>query len=301
MERWSTARRKWSDVLATSRSLLRLLSPSLLSAPLQGNDDNTAATKSLADFAQAQGRRREAEATLASIPFFSISLMHEMRGIPLSLRSSSSELTGLLRDDLISLLPPALVAAVNRQNADPAARTSPNKASEEEKRKQMANLNSPHIIQSLAHSNASSVNLALASLVLLQQHLDHFHESTVLSGPIYAHSIGLVNSLSLHMTELERVRDTPIPHAVSKHFLRLLTIHTVLLPVVVVQRLHSERWWMGMAIVGLVTSMLYGVDSFAARLGQPMGLDREDLPLEKYVADVQRQWAEVRDCCGTSK
>ncbi len=48
--------------------------------------------------------------------------------------------------------------------------------------------------------------------------------------------------------------------------------------------------------------MVYGVDSFAARLGQPFGLDREDLPLEKYVEVAQREWVDVRRvCCDASE
>ncbi|SPO26444.1 uncharacterized protein UTRI_04033 [Ustilago trichophora] len=294
IDRWSTARRKWSDVQSNSRSLLRLLSTSLLSS----SSYTSSQPESLREFAQQQQTKSKVEATLATIPFFSISLMCQMRGRPLHLHPGAGSGQSLLRDDLVAVLPPSLVALANAQHGDPSLRATPDKAREEEKRKQMANLNSPHLIQPLTHTSPSKSNLALTSLVVLQQSLNSFHgDSSPLTGPVYAHSIGLLNGLNSHMTELERIRDTPIPLAVNRHFSRLLAIHTCLLPVVVVQRL-GERWWLCAAIVGVVTSMLYGVDSFAAKLGQPMGLDREDLPLEKYVADVQREWDEVRASCG---
>lgn len=290
IERWSTARRKWSDVQATSRSLLRLLGASLLSRPqAQGTD-------SLQDFANQQSQRTQTQATLATIPFFSISLMCEMRGRSMELFPSDSP--SLLRTDLIETLPPALVAAANQRREQPSS-SSPQRSTETEKRKQLENLNSSHTFQSppssthSSSSSSSSPNLAFSSLVHIQQSLDAFHSASLLTGPVYAHSIALVNSLTSHMTELERIRDTPIPLSVSQHFSRLLAIQTCLLAVVVVQRLY-ERWWLCLAAMGVVTSMLYGVDSFAAALGQPFGLEREDLPLGKYVQDAQRDWDEVR-------
>ncbi|CBQ73654.1 conserved hypothetical protein [Sporisorium reilianum SRZ2] len=293
IERWSTARRKWSDVQATSRSLLRLLSASLLA---HGRTEMVPGAASVRDFAEKQERRRKAEATLATIPFFSITLMCEMRGRALHLSPGREQ--SLLRTDLVDVLPPSLIAIASRHHGDDSSETNENDtASDQEKRKQLANLNSPHTFREAAHathrSDSSTANLALTSLVLLQQALDSLHSTSQLASPVYAHSIGLLNGLSSHMTELERVRDTPIPLSVSTHFSRLLMIHSCLLPVVVVQRLNGERWWLCALVVGVVTSMLYGVDSFAAKLGQPMGLDREDLPLEKYVADVQNEWQEV--------
>ncbi|KAF6767562.1 Bestrophin/UPF0187 [Kalmanozyma brasiliensis GHG001] len=291
IERWSTARRKWSDVQATSRSLLRLLGASLLA---QGCED----PKSNEDFAKRRESRARVEATLATIPFFSISLMCEMRGRALHLLPGAQE--SLLRSDFVDVLPPQLIALANRHHGEPSADDSDG-ASQQEKRKQIANLNSPHIRRPPPTSpDPGAPNLALTSLILLQQSLDDFHSSSLLCGPVYAHSIGLLNSLSSHMTDLERIRDTPIPFAVSTHFSRLLAIHTCLLPVVVVQRLGGERWWLASVVVGVVTTMLYGVDSFAAKLGQPMGLDREDLPLERYVGEVQREWADVRGSCAVN-
>lgn len=286
IDRWSTARRKWSDVQATSRSLLRLLSASLL------YDSERLSPDSLDAFAEKQSSKAKVDATIATIPFFSISLMYEMRGRSLELTPGRRS---LLRSDLVDVLPPKLLAATTYQQASsPTERTA--KEQEQKKGKQMVNVDSPHIIRPLTHSTRNSTNLALSALVLLQQSIDSFHRSEMLSSPVYAHSIGLINSLSSHMTELERIRDTPIPLSVSRHFSRLLAIHTTLLPILVTQRLH-ERLWLGLLIVGVVTSMLYGVDSFAATLGQPFGLDREDLPLEKYVADAQREWDEIRSAC----
>ena len=298
IERWSTARRKWSDVQATSRSLLRLLSASLLAASAK---EMVAGASSIRDFAERQETRRRVEATLATVPFFSISLMYEMRGRALHLSTERQQ--SLLRAELIEVLPPALIALSNRQHAEhsPSEPTVHGSASDQEKRKQLANLNSPHTLQQQPRRPSSTTpNLALTSLVLLQQSLDAFHADSQLTGPVYAHSIGLLNSLSAHMTELERVRDTPIPLSVSTHFSRLLAIHTILLPVAVVQKLNGQQWWLCALVVGVVTSMLYGVDSFAAKLGQPMGLDREDLPLDKYVAHVQSEWIHVTTSYGVA-
>lgn len=285
IERWSTARRKWSDVQATSRSLLRLLSASLLAS----GTTMVPAAASVRDFAEKQEKRRRAEATLATIPFFSISLMCEMRGRALHLSPGGEQ--SLLRSDLVEVLPPALIALANRHHGNhSSASNDSDTPSDQEKCKQLANLNSPHTLRETVQHSNSSANLALTSLVLIQRSLDTLHSTSQLTAPVYAHSIGLLKSLTAHMSELERVRDTPIPLSVPTHFSRLLTIHTCLLPVVVVHKLNGERWRLCALVIGAVTSMLYGVDSFAAKLGQPMGLDKEDLPLEKYIADVQNEW-----------
>lgn len=295
--RWSAARSKWSDVHATSRSLLRLLSASLLTAP---NETKTASATSLNDFARKKDETSKVQEILATVPFFSISLMCEMRGRALYVSSGPGQ-QSLLRSDLVDVLPPSLLALANRHRGDgPDTTDGLDTARDAEKRQQIANLNSAHTMRRCpgpsASSRSSDKNLALISLVILQRSLDTLHSSSLLASPVYAHCIGLLNSLSSHTTELERIRDTPIPLSVSRHFSRLLTIHTILLPVVVVQNLDSQRWWLATAIVAMVTCMLYGVDSFAAKLSQPMGLDTEDLPLEKYVNEVQDEWSNVIAC-----
>ncbi|ETS60000.1 hypothetical protein PaG_05991 [Moesziomyces aphidis] len=303
IDRWSTARRKWSDVQATSRSLLRLLSASLLG----GND--AVAPVSNRDFARNQASRAHVEATLATVPFFSISLMYEMRARSLELSSGRSS---LVRSDLIDALPPAIIAATHRHRCSIPSANEADKAAEVEKSRLMQNTASPHALRPRArsardtHGGVISTNLALTALVVLQQSLDALHRGSpshrngagegLLSSPVYAHSIGLVNALSGHMTDLERIRDTPIPLSVSRHFSRLLAIHTLLLPIVVAQRLYVQLP-LCLAVTGVVTTMLYGVDSFAATLAQPFGLDQQDLPLEKYVADAQREWDEIRTAC----
>lgn len=290
IDRWSTARRKWSDVQATSRSLLRLLAASLLSR------SKTAGDESLEGFAKHQSEQARVEGLLATVPFFSISLMYEMRGRAPELKRGGKS---LLRQDLVDVLPPHLIAATHRKHD-----TNPMELGEEKKIEQTQNVDSPHVIRPLtrthhaADGSTISTNLALTSLVTLQRSLDAFHASSALAAPVYAHCIGLFNSLTSHMTELERIRDTPIPPSVSSHFSRLLAIHTALLPIIVVQRLGEGSGWLCGVVVGVVTSMLYGVDSFASRLGEPMGLDREDLPLERYVAEAQREWDEIRSACG---
>ncbi len=104
-------------------------------------------------FAKGQERKARVESTLATIPFFSISLMCEMRGRALHLLPGAQE--SLLRGDLVDVLPPRLVALANRQHGDTASDSPEGSdgASQQEKRKQLANLNSPHTLPSRTSSS----------------------------------------------------------------------------------------------------------------------------------------------------
>ena len=131
-------------------------------------------------------------------------------------------------------LPASLVGRLQPypMNETQASETESAKKMEREKEKDMRNDRSRDASDPKRLGKNTSANAALFTLQILQKYLDEFSRGEPLgnmpkangapdvlvpklAGPIYAHSIGLLNSLNAQMTDLERVRDTPIP--VSKN------------------------------------------------------------------------------------
>ncbi|EPQ26940.1 uncharacterized protein PFL1_05574 [Pseudozyma flocculosa PF-1] len=322
MDRWNTGRRKWAEMQATSRSLVRLLAAALI--PMDAEEPMTAlpnGEKKDAAPTYDDAARRSVDELLALIPFFGIALMYQLRGEPIQqwrrrFRTSP---------DILDRLPARLLESFEELRSprnfgtpgQPRRGGVATKSGERKREIDMLNNDPP---ASLRHRSRPardgegrilSNHCALSTLVHLQGKLDRFHgeagqaqssKSTAgdatarapkLSGPVYAHSIGLLNSISSQMAELERVRDTPIPLSLSLHFSRLLFVNTLLLPVVLVNHL-SDDFVLAVLATALVTAMLYGIDSVSATLSQPFGTDKEDLPLERWCMDFEREWLEMQ-------
>ncbi|KAN0065149.1 hypothetical protein ACQY0O_001646 [Thecaphora frezii] len=311
MDRWNTGRHKWAEVQATSRSLVRLLSTSLPSPRATSDEPENAQARLEC--------QREVEEVLALVPFFNVALMYQLRGEPILPRSGFA-----IGEAILIHLPPQLLKAFCIIN-DLPARDLPseekdmggaaNKSAEIRRGFAMLNTDRPETLRKRSQplrdgcDRIVTAHCALATLMHLQSKLDRFHaegqsqpaaSSTrprpplpKLTGPIYAHCIGLLNSLSSQMAELERVRDTPIPLSLSQRFSQLLLINTLLLPIVLVNRL-SQHWHLCVVATWIVTAMLYGIDSVSATLSQPFGRDQEDLPLPRWCMDFEREWHEMR-------
>lgn len=111
-----------------------------------------------------------------------------------------------------------------------------------------------------------------------------------LSGPIFAHSSGLLNTLEAQLTELERLRDTPMPALVSSHLRFLLHVQLVLLPLAF--SAHVPLPWLPLPCL-LVAATTFGLHAISERLALPFGEEREKLPMRRYVAGMVRDWRET--------
>lgn len=112
------------------------------------------------------------------------------------------------------------------------------------------------------------------------------------------HSIqGLVDDLS----NMERVANTPIPRSYSIHLKQTVTLYLFSLPFTLIQDLG----WGMIPLVTIIAFTLMGIEGIADEIEMPFGewlsatirqvlmvaagLDKFDLPLERYCEDLKEE------------
>jgi len=87
------------------------------------------------------------------------------------------------------------------------------------------------------------------------------------------------------MSAMERVANTPIPRSYSIHLKQCVTLYLFVLPFTLVK----ELGWGMVPIVTVVAFTLMGIEGIADEIEMPFGLDKSDLPLERYCADLKEE------------
>ncbi|GBE82603.1 UPF0187-domain-containing protein [Sparassis crispa] len=100
------------------------------------------------------------------------------------------------------------------------------------------------------------------------------------------------NALNVHvqgmvdmMTAMERVANTPIPRSYSIHLKQCVTLYLFVLPFTLIKDLG----WGMVPIVTVVAFTLMGIEGIADEIEMPFGLDKSDLPLERYCDDLKEE------------
>lgn len=112
-----------------------------------------------------------------------------------------------------------------------------------------------------------------------------------LSGPVFAHSVGLLNTLSSQLTELERLRDTPIPALLSSHLRLLLNLQLALTPLALA-RAYVPLLYLPLPCLILAVGTC-GLHAVSEGLSMPFGRAREKLPMRRLCADIVGDWRET--------
>lgn len=306
---WTSASKGWSNIHATSRSLLRILSVPLLQNPDQ-------------DGSSQQALKQEVEALLRMIPAFNLALMHQLQGRTVSLHEPSSgrldrsvESPDLLR----SLLPSSFTHRRARRSTETQETEKPHVEAEvalsqaEEPTRELLlsqNLDGIASLRKRAEAQVDSLgliepsNLASDILRAMQASLDGLHNGLVksqkgqspsrqeptLSAPVFGHLIGLLNSCHNDMTELERLRDTPMPALLSAHLHFLLALNLLLLPYIFLPLVPCKLLPLPVVLVTIAT---FGLHSVSEALNQPFGKNSEKLPMARGCANLLREWRET--------
>ncbi|KAI0637332.1 UPF0187-domain-containing protein [Trametes polyzona] len=87
------------------------------------------------------------------------------------------------------------------------------------------------------------------------------------------------------MTCMERVANTPIPRSYSIHLKQCVSLYLFVLPFVLVK----ELGWGMVPVVTVVAFTLMGIEGIADEIEMPFGLDKSDLPLERYCEDLKEE------------
>ncbi|KAI9146424.1 Bestrophin/UPF0187 [Paraphysoderma sedebokerense] len=101
----------------------------------------------------------------------------------------------------------------------------------------------------------------------------------------YGAMVNTLNSMIEVLTNLERILTSPIPFAYNVHLKQALYIYLILLPFQLVSKLNG---W-SIALTLLASFTLLGVESIGAEIEQPFGLDRNDLPLDRFCEEMRKE------------
>ncbi|GJE97953.1 Bestrophin, RFP-TM, chloride channel-domain-containing protein [Phanerochaete sordida] len=95
----------------------------------------------------------------------------------------------------------------------------------------------------------------------------------------------LVQSMVDALSNMERVANTPIPRSYSIHLKQTVTLYLFSLPFTLVK----ELGWAMIPLVTVIAFTLMGIEGIADEIEMPFGLDKSDLPLERYCQDLKEE------------
>ncbi|GAA6002276.1 uncharacterized protein JCM10292_000842 [Rhodotorula paludigena] len=286
-DRWYEGRRTWANIQSTTRTLLRLL---IFALPPPSSSPHDA-------------RRAAAVKELCSLVCaFPFACMYRLRDMP-----------GVTHPELRNLLPQALLEAYRSTPASARRRPSISSSSSasfvehstaSEADRAIAGLNAaPSAERFRPHAlpTGEPSNLPLSLIRALHAYLTAWHETklpsrdapdegtSVLDGATWAACTGALREYTDQLTALERIRDTPIPLILHIHLQLLLFVYIAAVPL---QLVRTIGFWC-IPATAVSAAVFFGVDSAAAELSDPFGLEPNDLPVSRYCADLHREYLEM--------
>jgi len=273
-ERWHEGRRIWCSIQSSTRTLLRTLVFSLPpgSPNVKAEDD-----------AQAKAVRE----TMSLVVAFAYATKHYLR-----------DEVGENYDDLQCILPGSFLETIASTPSHDRVASDPEKGPSEVQRmslqkdeKTLSKASSPK-----ATSSGGPQNLPLAILRQLHYAMNQFHLSApgttdqpLLETVVWANCLGILKELTDSLTNAERIRDTPIPLALGIHLQQILFLYIAAIPPQVVSTLGL--WVVPMTSLAAFT--FFGIDKIAEQLSDPFGLDANDLPVDRFCAEIKKEYLEL--------
>ena len=202
-DRWHEGRRLWASVTSTSRSLLRHLSLTLI--PL------ATSTKTLTQ-----------ETEIIRNVFALISVL------PLALKFHLRDQNAFDHPSFQQLLPSPLFRTLNNAANSFGTLPSHEKPSEPtETERGLALLNDQ---SGKMHRGEPKVNVPLLLIRSLHALLNHLAASKTLDSSVHGRALGSLDSLTETLTQMERIRDTPIPMILGIHLQQIIVLYLAAIP-----------------------------------------------------------------------
>ncbi|GAA6027298.1 hypothetical protein JCM8097_002570 [Rhodosporidiobolus ruineniae] len=290
-DRWYEGRRTWASVQSTTRTFIRLLVFALPPPSSAPGASDTQRDKAI----------RELCYLVAAFPF---ALMTRLRDEP-----------GLSHPQLRKLLPPALLASyasssVSSSSARPTLDGHPSStsivesSSASESERAISALNAkPSAARYIPRAlpTGEPANLPLSLIRAIHAYLNAFHETPMpskdsidgetpaIDGATWASATGCLKEYTDQLTSLERIRDTPIPLVLNLHFQLLLFVYVAAVPL---QLVRTTGIW-SIPATAIAAAVFVGVDAASEELSDPFGTQPNDLPIERFCADLYRETREM--------
>ncbi|KAI9335084.1 Bestrophin/UPF0187, partial [Obelidium mucronatum] len=121
-------------------------------------------------------------------------------------------------------------------------------------------------------------NLPLALTIVLQTYL--ISNNCTQKSPTE-----LISKLITSVTQLQRIRDTPLPAAYSIHLYQIVILFIFALPF----QLAPTAEWFTIPVTAITAFTLYGLIAIAEEIEDPLGYDLHDLPVDDYATSIERR------------
>ena len=100
---------------------------------------------------------------------------------------------------------------------------------------------------------------------------------------------GVITELQKSMSNLDKIATTPIPLAYSFHLRLTVWAYLFFLPF----QVYRYVGWVTIPAVFIAAVIFLGLLEISAQIEMPFGYDESDLDLDKFVADIQYQLAQI--------
>jgi putative membrane protein len=139
------------------------------------------------------------------------------------------------------------------------------------------------IVQDWDDDVEASMSLPLEIVYNLGLMIDVKFRENKLDSSNFGFITGTMNCFIEILGNLERIGNTPIPHAYNIHLKQAVNLYVWTLPFTLV----AELGWLTVPAVFLIAFVLFGVEGIGAEIENPFGYDRNDLPLDEYCKDLE--------------
>ncbi len=146
---------------------------------------------------------------------------------------------------------------------------------------------SDNSLQKLSNSN----NAFLTSTFLIQQKMNEFKTNNNISEVVFGNMQLHLNAIISAVGGCERILKTPIPIAYSIHLKQLILLYCFSLPFQFVGQLG----FLSVALVGLVSFAMMGIEEIGLEIENPFGKDLNDLPLDTICENIKKNLEELKN------
>ncbi|KAF8530774.1 Bestrophin, RFP-TM, chloride channel-domain-containing protein [Gautieria morchelliformis] len=132
-------------------------------------------------------------------------------------------------------------------------------------------------------------NIPLEITMFLHSYLQYLQKKAYVSAGVASGLLGNLGSLQDTVTNLERVRNTPIPFAYQAHLRISLWLYLALLPFQIVQAMG----WFTIPATCFGSFLLLGFLQIGQEIENPFNYDENDLDMDSFCLGIQRELHEI--------
>jgi len=134
-------------------------------------------------------------------------------------------------------------------------------------------------------SGLPPLNMPLELTYLMTSYVDLFVSQKRIEGSYVGSVNASINGLTECLSNLERISSTPIPLAYQIHLKQLVTLYCLSLA----PQLVDTLGFYSVFVTAFAAFAFFGVEFIGQEIENPFGYDYNDLPLEAYCQEMERE------------